>query len=149
MTGGAQDSGVERGKVTPEMMQAWTNFEPVIPNTPPSQLRDSVLLRQGFMAGWMAANRATPTPAGWQPIETCDTWRFDHMTPMIAYWPTRGPRETYYDVDEEFHLRPKGWASPEEGWRSPGDQCIPIESHQPTHWREFPAAPTAPAEGGV
>lgn len=90
-----------------------------------------------------------PTPAqeqGWRPIETCDTWRFDHMTPMIAYWPTRGPRETYFDVDEDFHRRPKGWPSPSEGWRSPGDQCIPVASCQPTHWREFPAAPTERAQ---
>lgn len=46
----------ENRKVTTEMERAWSDFEPVIPNTPPSLMRDSVLLRQGFMNGFLACS---------------------------------------------------------------------------------------------
>jgi len=79
----------------------------------------------------------------WQPIETCETWRFDFQRPMLANWKSRGVCETYWDEDDDFDSRPKGWRSPRYGWRSPGDQCIPVNQDDVTHWQPLPAPPAA------
>jgi len=79
----------------------------------------------------------------WQPIETLETWRTDHVRTVLAYWTTRGVCETYWDEDGDYDTRPKGWVSPREGWRSPGDMCIPINQDCVTHWRPLPAPPQA------
>jgi hypothetical protein len=83
----------------------------------------------------------TSSQDGWRAIESCETWRYDHMSPMLAHWKRRGVRETYWDVDDEFDSRPVWWSSPREGWRSPGDQCIPINQDDVTLWRPLPPPP--------
>jgi hypothetical protein len=84
---------------------------------------------------------------GWRTIDTCEAWRFDHMNTMLANWISRGVCETYWDEDEAFDTRPVGWPSPRCGWRSPGDQCIPVNQSDVTHWRPLPTPPISPEPG--
>lgn len=83
---------------------------------------------------------------GWMPIETCEQWRHDFQHTMLAYWASRGVCETYWDVDEDFDALPKWWPSPREGWRAPGDQCIPVNQDSVTHWMPLPPAPEQKGE---
>jgi len=78
----------------------------------------------------------------WQGIATCDKWRYDFQRPMLAYWTSRGVCETYWHVDEGFDDHPSWWTSPREGWRAPGDQCIPVNQDSVTHWQPMPAPPS-------
>jgi len=64
-----------------------------------------------------------------------------HMNPILVYWRNVGWRESYWDYDEEFNDRPKGWPSPEQGWRSSGDACIPSNQDDATHFALMPAVP--------
>jgi hypothetical protein len=85
---------------------------------------------------------ATVAVDQWRPIETAP--HTDHMRTVMVYWKCLGhARESYYDVDEEYEDRPKGWVSPAEGWRGVGDQCIPTNQHDATHWQPRPAPPIA------
>lgn len=78
-----------------------------------------------------------------RPIDTAEPWKTDHMRPVLVYWTSRGWCETYYDIDDEWDERPKGWVSPQEGWRSQGDQCIPVNQKAATHWQPMPPVPAA------
>lgn len=84
---------------------------------------------------------------GWEPIETAPN-NTDHMRPILAFWKHRGVQQTYWDVDEEYSDRPKGWRSPECGWRCDGDRCIPVNQEDVTHWRPLPARPASQTQEG-
>lgn len=84
---------------------------------------------------------------GWEPIETVPN-NTDHMRPILVFWKSRGVQQTYWDVDEDFQNRPKGWRSPECGWRCDGDQCIPVNQDDATHWMRFPAPPASQTQEG-
>jgi hypothetical protein len=106
-----------------------------------------------FASQWRTVRHVLATTPGgdlleqavgnWQPIDTCSTWKHDHMHTMLAYWTSRGVCETYWDEDDDYDQRPKGWVSPREGWRAPGDQCIPVNQDSVTHWQPMPAKPEA------
>jgi hypothetical protein len=73
----------------------------------------------------------------WQPIETAPRHRN-----ILLWWRTcKEPHIGCWDIDEEFERRPKRWLSPEEGWRNKGDQCIPRNQSDCTHWQPLPAPP--------
>lgn len=88
--------------------------------------------------------RATPAPAGWQPIESAprDGTRFLGLTKFgveMVKWCDGAKADNYGP-----HA---GWIGVEQD-----SSCIPASfrrpnaQHQPTHWMPLP---TAPAEGGV
>lgn len=92
----------------------------------------------------------TPPPAvlpvvAWQPIETAQRVVRE---PVLLMWSSRGPSSGYWDLDEEFESRPKGWVSPEFGWRGHQDMCIPRDQEHCTHWMPLPAPPTIAAASG-
>lgn len=73
----------------------------------------------------------------WQPIETAPMNRR-----ILLWWRTcREPHIGQWDIDEEYDQRPKSWKSPEEGWRNCGDQCIPRNQSDCTHWMPLPSPP--------
>lgn len=73
-------------------------------------------------------------------IDTAPT--VDHMNCILIFWKSTGKwHECYFDTDEEFQDRPKWWRSPECGWRSAGDMCIPRNQEDATHWQYMPEAP--------
>ncbi len=75
----------------------------------------------------------------WQPIATAP---MDERKPLLLMWTGRGTSSGYWDFDDEFATRPKGWVSPECGWRGHQDMCIPRDQENCTHWMPLPAAPT-------
>lgn len=75
----------------------------------------------------------------WQPIKTAPQ---DIGKPLLLMWVGRGPSSGCWDLDDEFDARPKGWVSPEYGWRGHQDMCIPRNQEMCTHWMPLPAAPT-------
>lgn len=83
---------------------------------------------------------------GWQDIASAPATT-DHMRPILANWRGRGVQQTYWDVDDDFRDRPKGWRSPESGWRCDGDQCIPVNQEDVTHWMPRPAPPLTNDKG--
>lgn len=86
-------------------------------------------------------------PGGWQDIASAPP--ADHMNTILIAWKSRGVCESYWDVDDDFADRPMGWRSPECGWRSPGDQCIPVDQENCTHWMPLPAPPPESASRGL
>jgi hypothetical protein len=76
----------------------------------------------------------------WQPIETAPK----DGTHILLWWRTcpDHPSVGAWDVDEEFEDRPTHWPSPVEGWRCEGDDIIPKNQHDVTHWMPLPAPPT-------
>jgi len=103
---------------------------------------------------WAAMLAAAPQPpahsgeaagqgAGWLPIETAPTSRPIILLWRTAPWPLRGE----WSIDEEFDTRPKGWVSPESGWRNDGDQCIPRNQEDCIGWQKLPPVPSG--NGGV
>lgn len=81
---------------------------------------------------------ASPSGGQWQPIETAP--HTDHMRQVLLFWPERDVCCGWFDTDEGYVGRPRWWKSPQCGWRSDGDQCIPI--NQPTHWMPLPDVPS-------
>lgn len=75
------------------------------------------------------------TAHGWRPMTTAPTSRPIILLWRTAPWPLRGE----WSIDEEFDTRPKGWVSPESGWRNDGDQCIPRNQEDCIGWQELPA----------
>lgn len=74
----------------------------------------------------------------WRPIETAP----DDGTRILMWW--RGcssPSVGAWEVDDGFDDHPDGWVSPSEGFRSDGDQCIPINQEDCTHWMPLPLPP--------
>ena len=90
----------------------------------------------------------SPSDRDMREISTCDTWRYHHMNTMLAYWSSRGWCETYWDEDDDFDDRPKGWVSPKSGWRGVGDMCIPVDQINVTHWMPMPAPPSQTGKEG-
>lgn len=89
-----------------------------------------------------AAAPASPLPGGgWQDISTAPALT-DHMKPVLLFWQSSGVGLGYYDIDDDYRNRPKWWVSPAAGWRCFGDQCIPVNQQDCTHWMPLPAAPT-------
>lgn len=76
----------------------------------------------------------------WQPIETAPPTH--SMKQILLAWRHRAVSCGWWDVDEDYHERPIWWISPEEGWRSDGDMCIPVEDGWPTHWMPLPKPPS-------
>lgn len=72
----------------------------------------------------------------WLPIETAPATSYTSQ--ILLAWRHRPVSTGWWDFDESYHERPKGWKSPEEGWRSDGDRCIPVASGWPTHWMPLP-----------
>ena len=98
--------------------------------------------RQRFIAAArsVAALSQPPAPAeGWRPIETAPK----DGRPVLLWWSTRGASVGRYEHDDMFSERPSSWVSPEFGWRSDGDLCIPVNQEHCTHWMPLPAAPEA------
>lgn len=101
----------------------------------------------------MSATQAQPSPhpavggsggvGGWQPIETAPF----HKRILLA-WTGREPVTGQWSEDDHFDCRPKGWVSPEHGWKGDGDQCIPRNQEDCTHWMPVPANP-APKQGAA
>lgn len=98
------------------------------------------------VAALLSAARTQSQGEGWEPIETVPN-NTDHMRPILVFWKSRGVQQTYWDVDEDFQNRPKGWRSPECGWRCDGDHCIPVNQDDATHWMRFPAPPASQTKG--
>jgi hypothetical protein len=72
----------------------------------------------------------------WQPIETAPKTG----DPLLLRWRfLPSPKIGRYSCDEHFAERPRGWASPEYGWRCDGDECIPSNQHHCTHWMPLPS----------
>ena len=104
-----------------------------------------------LLSALLAAARTSRQVPEWEPIETAPG-NTHHMNHILVFWKTRGWQQTYWDVDEEFSQRPKGWRSPECGWRCDGDQCIPVDQETATHWMFGPAPPNPlrpDLDGGV
>lgn len=79
-------------------------------------------------------------PMKWQPIETAPTGG----TRILLWWRSCiYPSIGSYELDEQFNSRPRGWRAPEEGWRNIGDQCIPRNQEDCTHWMPLPKPPEA------
>lgn len=78
-----------------------------------------------------------------RPIESAPT----DGTKMLLRWRTVPYLLSgRYVVDDEWTLRPKDWLAPEEGWRNDGDQCIPRNQSDCTHWMPLPEI--SPLPGG-
>ena len=87
-----------------------------------------------------AALSQPPAPAeGWRPIETAPK----DGSRVLLWWCTRGASVGHFEYDDMFSERPSRWVSPEFGWRSDGDQCIPVNQEHCTRWMPLPAAPEA------
>jgi hypothetical protein len=93
--------------------------------------------------GTTASRPDRPCQSEWRDIGSAPN-NTDHMRPILAYWTGRGVQQTYWDVDEDFADRPPSWRSPECGWRCDGDQCIPVNQDDVTHWMPLPEAPSLP-----
>jgi len=118
-----------------------------LPTHAPAALQSMRAQVLWFFGLWIApatAGEATAAQgAGWQPRKTAPTNR-----PILLLWRTVPlPLRGSWQIDEDFASRPKGWVSPEAGWRNDGDQCIPVNQEDFTHWMELPAAPSPAAPG--
>lgn len=74
----------------------------------------------------------------WQPIETAPK----DGRPVLLWW--RGCTHAsigQFEADEYYDERPPKWRCPEEGWRCEGDECIPVNQRDCTHWMPLPEAP--------
>lgn len=78
--------------------------------------------------------------ARWQPIETAPK----NGQRVLLWWRTcKEAVRGRFSFDEEFDDRPETWPSPEFGWRCDGDQCIPRNQEDCTHWMPLPPPPAA------
>lgn len=101
--------------------------------------------------GWIGDGRlietykamlAASTPVGgWEDISTAPN-NTDHMRPILLFWKSAGVGLGWYDVDDDYATRPASWRCPETGWICEGDQCIPINQEDCTHWMPLPPPPS-------
>lgn len=96
---------------------------------------------QAIIPIYTAMLSASPVPPS-EPVE----WRTIDSAPtnkrILLWWRTcKEPSVGYFDVDDLFDTRPPNWRSPECGWRSEGDRCIPINQNDCTHWMPLPPVP--------
>ena len=88
------------------------------------------------------ALRGAQKESGWRPIETAPTDRR-----ILLYWTHAGAAVGQYCVDDTFAMRDaRRWKCPETGWRCDGDQVIPINQEDCTHWMPLPSPPTPEGE---
>jgi len=99
---------------------------------------DFVLSRAPATSG-----EATAAQGAWRSMSSAPTSRPIILLWRTAPWPLRGE----WSIDEEFDTRPKGWVSPESGWRNDGDQCIPRNQEDCIGWQKLPPVPSG--NGGV
>lgn len=93
-----------------------------------------------FTAQQMREYRGMPDA---RPIETA----MATSNPVLLYWRGAGWVRGRYVVDDRWDFRPRGWLSPYQGWRNDGDDVIPRNQEDCTHWQPLPAAPIEQATG--
>lgn len=75
---------------------------------------------------------------GWRTIDSAPKDGQD----ILLWWRLcTNPSVGRWSIDDAFDEHDEGWPCPEEGWRSDGDQCIPRNQSDCTHWMPLPAAP--------
>lgn len=80
----------------------------------------------------------------WMPIETAPT----NGKRILLWWRTCPDASVgYFDIDDQFGERRKGWPCPEYGWRCEGDDVIPKNQKDCTHWMPLPPPPPTAGEG--
>lgn len=105
-----------------------------------------------------AQNRTAPMRAAltaalasmWRPIEEAPR----DGTECLFYWPNIATHRGHTGIAmgrwacaDYFDSRPRGWNSPECGFRMDGDQCIPKNQGDITHFMPLPAPPVQQKEG--
>jgi len=89
------------------------------------------VLHSDALALEQRAIKAEALAIKWRPINTCNV-----SGKVLLYWdvPTFNGRglvvKGYWQCDEEG-----------EGWRGDGDQCIPVNQSDCTHWAPVPCGP--------
>jgi hypothetical protein len=94
------------------------------------------------IAGAIRALAVSPQ-TGWQPIETAPK---DGKI-LLAWRTCRTASVGCWSYDEAYESRKWGHKAVKEGWRSEGDQCIPVNQSDCTHWQPVPALPRADGGG--
>lgn len=75
---------------------------------------------------------------GWRTIDSAPKDGRD----ILLWWRLcKNPSVGRWSIDDAFDQHDEEWPCPEEGWRSDGDQCIPRNQSDCTHWMPLPAAP--------
>ena len=94
--------------------------------------------------GWLKFARAIEQRVRGQVSDAADAWQ------PIATAPCFGPILLWWRTCKTPHIGE--WTCDEsterEGWRCHGDQCLPINQEDCTHWQPLPAPPAIQAQAG-
>jgi hypothetical protein len=74
-----------------------------------------------------AAGRASAEPEGWRPIDTAPT-----QGKILLWWKNAGAVTGGFAVDDDWTQKSK---TPREGWKGDGDEAIPRNQEDCTHWQ--------------
>jgi hypothetical protein len=84
-------------------------------------------MQNHYLAGYEAGRAGRGDAAGWVPIESAPT-----VGTILLWWKNAGACTGGFAIDEEWR---RGSLTPREGWKGDGDEGIPRNQEDCTHWQ--------------
>lgn len=117
----------ERQTVAPGRWSDWYECKGH-PTTPPFS-RESGGITYEWRPVYAAPTipQAAEVPDDWRPIATAPT-----TGTILLWWKNAGAVTGSFAIDEDWN---RGSSTPREGWKGDGDECIPRNQEDCTHWQ--------------